>query len=94
MDSGPQKLNTLLSRYQSRFRPPQKTVITTFLSVVERECGIPLLKKDVTYSPSNRILGVSGLPSPVRTEILLKKELILDECKKELGEKHCPKAMV
>lgn len=94
MEKGPKKIDTLLSRYTTRFRPPQKTVLTTFTAIVERECGVVVAPEVVDYVVSKRMIVTTRLPGPVRSEVLLKKDTILSCCVECLGEAYAPTSIV
>ena len=86
--NGLQSVGGLLARYK-KLAPPQGIVVSVFIQVVERVCGVLLQKKYITYRVHSRTIGIQG-GGPIKSEVTLKREAILRACREELGETNSP----
>ena len=77
------KIQDLFVKYQTRFKPPQKTVEEALCDVVKTVSKITLKPNEVVYSVSTKTLQ----------EIFFKKHEILRLLKSKLGE-HAPKDLI
>lgn len=87
------KVSDLFQKYTKILKAPQGTVITQFLEVVQDVVGVPLKKNQCTYSVYTRTITVhtSGM---IKTEIIFKKERILEHLKERLGEQSAPRVIL
>lgn len=86
------KIQDLFVKYQTRFKPPQKTVEEALCDVVKTVSKITLKPNEVVYSVSTKTLHLKT-KSLVRQEIFFKKHEILHLLKSRLGE-HAPKDLI
>jgi hypothetical protein len=84
------KVSDLFAKYIQTLKAPQKTVITTFISVVSELFDLSISPEQCSYSVSSKILTlhVSGM---IKTEIKLNKKHIQNRMVEILGEKNVPK---
>lgn len=87
-----QHVRNLLQRYTA-LQAPETTVIEVFVRIVQEVCGITIKEELVRYSVHTKTIGL-GFAGPRKTEIALQQRHILVECRKVLGEKNAPKAIV
>ncbi len=78
------QLGNLLARYARIFKPPQASVEKECIVVITEVCGITLLPHQLEYRVATRTLQLKT-PSLLRSELLMKSNLILDELAKRLG---------
>ncbi len=83
------KLSDLFEKYTKTLKAPQGIVVTCFIEVVEDLVGLPILKKDVTYTVYTKTLAVR-VQGPLKSEILLRKKEIIAHMKGRLGEGNAP----
>jgi hypothetical protein len=84
------QLGALFEAYKHRLKAPEKTVIHTFVEVVEDVLLFTIKPDLVRYTPHNRILSLT-IPGPLKSEILLKKKELLRHLKGRLGVESAPK---
>lgn len=87
------KISELFKVYTDRLRAPQKTVIKTFIEVVEDMFHITLKDDQCAYMVTSRTLTLHA-GGPLKSEILLHKKEILTHLKGRLGEKSAPREIV
>lgn len=87
------KMSDLFKKYKDTLKAPQGAVITAFLEVIKELFGVTLKKEHCAYRVASQTitLTVSGM---LKTEILLKKNLILKKMGEKLGEKSAPKEIL
>lgn len=83
------KLSDLFDKYVKTLKAPQGVVVSCFIEVVEELIGIPIAKKDVTYTVYTKTLAVR-VQGPLKSEIILRKKEILAHIKGRLGEGNAP----
>ena len=79
--------------YRQKIKPPQASVIKVVIEVVYKEVGISLASKHFTYTPNSKVLYCKA-PSVVKTEILHKKDAIIQSLQNELGERNAPTTII
>lgn len=87
------KLGDLFEKYRKTLIAPQKTVIDTFIEVVDDILDIQLKPRWVRYTPASRTLALTA-PGPVKSEIWLRKDELLAHMKGRLGEKSAPRTIL
>lgn len=90
---GIKNLNSLFDKYRKTLKAPQGSVIAAFIEVVNDVLGITVKKEAVRYTPSSKTLVIQG-GGPLKSEITLHKEEILNHLKGRLGEKSAPKEIL
>lgn len=83
------KVSDLFEKYRNTLIAPQRTVIATFIEVIEDVVGIKIPESSVVYTPSTKTLSVKS-GGPIKSEIKLRQEEILAHIKGRLGEKNAP----
>jgi len=86
-------LSSLFEKYKQTLQAPQGSVVKTFLEVVNSELELDIPKKTCTYTVSTKTLYIHA-PGPIKNEILLSKEKLLEKMKHQLGVKNCPKNII
>ncbi len=92
-NSGPRPISGLFDRIRARLRPPQGAVIDVFRKVLETETGIKLSAGTIQYNPHTRTLSVS-VSGAARSEITLRRKVILTQIRDELGAQHAPQHII
>lgn len=87
------KLSSLFDKYKERLIAPERTVIDSFVEVVNDLMGIPLDKKKVKYTPSTKTVYFVG-SGAIRNELKLQEKEILVHVAGRIGEKNAPKRIV
>ena len=87
------QISSLFEKYKNKLQAPQSTVINNFIELIEIELGYQIQKHQCRYSPQSKILSIS-VSGPVKTEILLQKELLLQQLQERVGEKSAPKQII
>jgi gluconate kinase len=87
------KVSDLFKKYRDTLKAPQGAVVTAFLEVVKELFGVTLKKEHCAYRVSTQTLTLttSGM---LKTEILLKKKVILSKMAEKLGEKSAPREIL
>jgi hypothetical protein len=83
------RLGDLFERYRTRIKAPQASVEKECLVIINELTHLKLEMSHIEYTVSTRTLSLR-VPSILRTEILFKKQLILDKLKAHLGADSCP----
>ncbi|MEX0918283.1 MAG: hypothetical protein WDZ93_03970 [Candidatus Paceibacterota bacterium] len=83
------KVSDLFEKYRKTLIAPQRTVIITFIEVVDEVIGIKLDQKAVRYAPASRTLSVTA-GGPLKSELRLHKDELIAHMKGRLGEKNAP----
>ncbi len=83
------KLSDLFEKYTKTLKAPQGIVVNCFVEVVEELIGIPVAKKEVSYTVYTKTLTVRA-QGPLKSEIILRKNEILAHMKGRLGEGSAP----
>ena len=83
------RIGDLFEKYRKTLIAPQKTVIDTFIEIVDDVLGIKLKFEWVRYTPGSRTLSIVA-PGPVKSEIRLHKDDLMAHMKGRLGEKNAP----
>lgn len=86
-------ISELFEKYRAKLKPPQRTIVDEFRKIVHTVVGIEIEDNHCSYSPHSRTL-VLNIPGPTKTEILLKKEKLLEELHKSFGAKNTPKQIL
>lgn len=89
---GIQKLSSYFEHYRKKLIAPQRTIIQTFIEVVEDLYGWQVDETVVAYDSHSKTLTVRG--GPLKTEVQLHKVEILNHLKGRLGEKNSPKTIL
>ncbi len=84
------RVSDLFSKYKKLLKAPQGTVIQSCIDVINDIYGIPLKKNQCVYQVQSKTL-VLHIPGTIKTEILLNKEVILQEIAKKVGVESTPK---
>lgn len=87
------KLSSLFDKYKERLIAPERTVIDSFVEVVNDLMGISLDKKKVKYVPSTKTISFVG-SGAIRNELKLQEKEILVHVAGRIGEKNAPKRIV
>jgi hypothetical protein len=90
---GIKRVSDLFTAYQTRFRAPEKSVLSVFIDVVSEVVGITIRLSECSYTPVSQLLTLTTR-GPQKTEILLRKKEILTHMKGRLGEKSAPRDIV
>lgn len=86
-------ISSLFQTYIKRLKPPQESVIRTFIEVVDEVLGITIKPESVSYAVRSKTLHlkISGM---VRTEIKLHEGEVLAHLKARLGDVSAPQHIV
>ncbi len=86
-------IGSLFESYVKRLKPPQESVVRTFVEVVEEVLSISLDTSQIKYSVHNKTLSlnVSGM---VKSEVRLHEKDILAHLKGRLGEQSAPQHII
>jgi hypothetical protein len=87
------QLGNLLLKYKSLLKPPQASVEKECITAITHVTGITLLPHQVSYTVATKTLILKA-PSLVRSELMLRRGDILEECKRRLGEKGSPETIL
>ncbi len=87
------KISDLFKVYADRLRAPQKTVVSTFIEVIEDLFHIQIRAEQCNYSVATKTLTVHTF-GPLKSEIIVHKKEILAHLKGRLGEKSTPKEIL
>lgn len=87
------RLGALFEAYKQRLKAPEKTVVNTFIEVIEDVLSFSIKPELVRYTPHNRIISLT-IAGPLKSEILLKKKEILVHLKGRLGVERAPKDII
>jgi hypothetical protein len=88
-DGPPTKISDLFEVYKKRLRAPQGSVIAATVEVIHDVLGITIETRFFAYTPTTHVLHIKA-PGPIKSEIMLRKEEILNHLKGRLGEKSAP----
>jgi hypothetical protein len=88
-DKAPTKISALFEVYKKRLRAPQGSVVAASIEVIEDLLGITVQPTWCEYSPHTRILRINA-KGPIKSEIFLQKEEILNHLRGRLGAKSAP----
>ena len=83
------KVGVLLEKYKKNLRAPQGSVEGAFRQAVLETLGTELAEEQVRYTVLSRTISVS-VAGPVKSEILLNKEVLFEKCKAAVGEHSTP----
>ena len=89
---GVKKLVDLFAKYK-KLTPPEGRVTTTFCEIVFDLYGFKVDKKQISYNPVTGTIH-TRLPGPLKNELYLKKEELINHLKGRLGDKHAPKNII
>lgn len=87
------KVSDLFKKYRDTLIAPQGSVIDAFIEATRVHVGVVIQKNDCSYSPATRTLTYRG-SGMIKTEILLKKEMILKTLSERLGKKSVPEKIL
>ena len=85
-------IGSLFDKYRTHFKPPQASVEKEAVAVINDITGFKLVESQVKYSVATKTLSLQ-LPSILRTEVLFKKQQILDQLQKNLGKDGSPQVL-
>jgi hypothetical protein len=85
----PKKISDLFEVYRKRLRAPQGSVIDAATEVISDVLGVPMKREYLAYDPKSRILRVNA-SGPLKSEVSLRREEILNHLKGRLGTKSAP----
>jgi len=91
--NGTVKINQLFETYKKRLQAPQKTVIKTLQEIIRDLLGFEIEKDHCSYNVFNKTLTLN-ISGTKKTEILIRKEEILNHLKGRLGQKSAPKEII
>lgn len=86
-------ISGLFQKYANTLTAPQGTVIQAFVETVDEFFGITIPKAQCTYSPASKTLVYKG-SGMLKSEILLKKQEILNSIQQKVGKKSTPKELL
>ncbi len=86
-------VSDLFKKYTQILKAPQGSVIAAFIGVVEELFGVTLKKEQCTFKVASRTI-LLNVPGPIKSEIFLQKQKILNQLKEQLGEKSAPKEIL
>ncbi len=84
-----QQIGGLFAVYQTRLRPPQKSVEKVAAAVISDVTGMVVTPNDVQFTPNTRVLAIK-LRSVIKAEVLLQSDEIISRLKSELGPDRAP----
>lgn len=87
------KLSTLFEKYKKILRAPQGTVIESFQDIVRELFKIDIPKSKIKYTVYSKTLSVA-VRGPLKSEIQLHKQEIINHLKGRLGEQSAPSDIV
>jgi len=87
------KLSDLFDKYRKTLVAPQATVVNVFCEVVKDLLGFEVKKTAVKYSTDSKILSIQG-GGPLKSEIKLNEQDILNHIKGRLGDKSGPEKIL
>lgn len=87
------KVGDLFDKYKRILRAPQGVTTTAFIEVVSDLIGIEIPKERISYSVHNKTLTLR-ISGPLKTEILLHKEDILNHMKGRIDKQSVPKVIL
>lgn len=87
------KMSDLFKKYKDTLKAPQGAVVTAFLEVIKEMFGVTLKKEHCAYRVASQTLTLTA-SGMLKTEILLKKKIILIKMSEKLGEKSTPKEIL
>lgn len=87
------KVSDLFKKYAHTLKAPQGAVVTAFLEVIKELFGVTLKKEHCAYRVASRTLTLTA-SGMLKTEILLKKKIILIKMTEKLGEQSVPKEIL
>lgn len=87
------QLGNLLLKYKSLLKPPQASVEKESIEVIKDLTGIQLLPHQISYTVSTRTL-ILKTPSLLRSELMMRRESILEALRRRLGEKGAPTTLL
>ncbi len=86
-------IGDLFERYRTHFKAPQGSVEKEVIEVIHSITGFRLEKKQVSYTVSTRTISLR-VSSILKTEILFKKQEILNHLKNSLGKDNSPQTIL
>lgn len=86
-------ISDLFARHRNNLVAPEASVINAFVEVVGDLLNIKLKKNMVRYQPSSRTLYLTK-NGPIKSEIQLRRDDILNHLKGRLGPKNAPKTIL
>ncbi len=84
------RVGDLFSKYKKILKAPQRTVIQACIDAINEVVGVTIDEQQCRYQVHSRTITIA-VPSVIKTEIVLKKKLILKHMQIHLGEKNVPK---
>ncbi len=88
-----EQLGHLLLRYKTILKPPQASVEKEAVAVITEVTGITLTTAQLSYTVHTRTLTIKA-PSLLRSELYLKREVILSTLRQRLGEQSAPTTLI
>lgn len=89
---GEHNFKDLFSKYKS-LAAPEASVVTALCAAIERETGITLSARDVSYTPYTKTAALR-FSGPKKQEVLLRKQAILGHVRDVVGPKNAPTALI
>ena len=89
----PVKVSDLFEVYRKRLRAPQKSVIEASVEVIHDVLGVTINSESLLYSAQSRTLTVHAR-GPLKSEITLHKEDILNHLRGRLGPRSAPTTLL
>ncbi|GAB4222461.1 MAG: hypothetical protein Kow0076_3760 [Francisella sp.] len=86
-------LSQLFEKYKKTLIAPEKSVINTFLEVIQDLYGWNIPRKNISFNTKSKIISIKN-GGPIVSEIKLNKKEILNHLRGRLGEKNTPKDII
>lgn len=87
---GPVQVGALFERYKKILKAPQGTVVREAEALILEIFGVALKESECLYAPQSRVLTFR-VHGPLKSEIMMQKQKILQCLKQRLGEKSAPR---
>lgn len=80
------KVGSLFDKYKNLLQPPQQTVVSEVIEVIDDICGVRISKQYISYTVTNNTVSVTA-PSILKQEIIRRESEILTHLRGRLGNK-------
>ena len=84
------KVSDLFAKYKKILIPPEGPVLDLFCDLVYDLCGYKVDRKQISYNVFTRTIH-TRLPGPLKNEIFLKKDDLINQLRIQLGKRGSPK---
>jgi len=82
----------LFERYRTTIKAPQGSVESEAILVIKTVTGFTVKKEQLVYTVSTKTLSLN-VPSVLKTEVLFKRDQILQQLQKNLGSTNAPQVL-